>query len=112
MREHGPISGLSTASVCIVPLVLYFVGAGLNWHQPVLSCIWNTCLITTVFCGVHVAAGIYVSSPTVAWSLLSFLLLALPFATEDRLPFPVQPRGCPSWLHYSWGGLTIILAIV
>lgn len=89
----------------------YFTCAGLDLPLPLQCCAWNTCLCATLCCGIHVAAGCHISSPPFAWALLATLAVGLPMATEDRLPFAMQPRGCPSWLHYSWAVFSLVLVI-
>ena len=60
----------------------------LNWLFPIL---WQV---------VALASTAHLSMDAGRWYPLAALLLALPFVVPDRLPFSIEPAGCPTELHH------------
>lgn len=87
---------------------LYLADDKDTFPSPELSrpraCLWNLLLCL----GLGAAAHVAVDARNVLPALV--MALAVPFATPDRVPYSVEPSGCPNPIHHAVGAYALVSA--
>jgi hypothetical protein len=98
-------------------LVIYYGVAasgclGPTWNLAVVQCSWNVFQMVSLGAAGHCWFGCRKANVRYGWIPLLLQLLVTPFITADRMPFVIQPAGCPSWLNYTITPIALLWSVI